>query len=410
MAAQAIRTDIQPVIIGGDISSYALAREFHEAYGLTSICVVPAPLKIIELSRIIRVHRVEDMRPDDVRDALRAIAGECPEKHVVVMANSDYAVDVIEQIANDLPANVICPVPPHDVVKRASSKVAFAQMCEAYGLDAPHSEIVSLAGDDPIPPSNIPFPLIAKPSVSADYSHLYFKGFKKIYFIHEQAELDELWRDLRAAGFTGEFLVQELIPGDDTNVDMITIYINRAGKPTMFVSSRVVLEDHAPTLFGNPVGMVTQPMPELWERVAHMLADIGWRGFANFDTKRDPRDGREVFMDFNPRIGANSYYACAGGVNPMQVLIEDHIDGIDTVHAIDRVALYARAPVKLLRRYIIDEELLQAFDAAVARGDVYNSLRYPADTLSARLMGWIMEKNYIRKFKKYYPERTDSAF
>jgi len=221
MATQT-RSDILPVILGGDKASYPLAREFHEAFGVRSICVVPAPLKIIEKSKIIDHYPTAGLGEDDVRAALLDLAQRHSDKKLVVMMNSDAAVETAERVvALGLPDNVICQLPPHDVMLRASDKVEFARMCEQYGLDAPRSEVVSLAGDAPIAPTKIAFPLVAKPTASSiDYTRLYAKGFKKIYFVREQAELDQLWHDLRAEGYEGGFLVQELIEGDDTYVDM----------------------------------------------------------------------------------------------------------------------------------------------------------------------------------------------
>ncbi len=405
------RNDIVPVILGGDMSSYPLAREFHEAFGVTCTCVVPEPIKIIELSRIIDVCHVPDMGEEHLRSALEAIASANADKHVVVMANSDAVVERLERVLPGLPGNVISPIAPRDIMLRASDKIQFAEMCREYGLDAPVSEVVHLAGTDPIPPTKISFPLIAKTAVSsAEYNKLYAKGFKKVYFLHEQAELDQLWQDLRAEGFTGDFLVQELIEGDDTYVDMMTVYINQKGEPTMFAGAQVLLEDHAPSLFGNPVAMITRPLPELWEKVGRMLSDLGWRGFANFDMKRDPKTGREIFMDFNPRIGANSYYACAGGLNPMEALVDDFVDGGSKVLRTSREAIYSRAPVSMVRNYIADAELLAEYDALARAGEVYNPVRYKGDGARARAMGLIMEENYVRKFKRYYPVRTDTAF
>lgn len=405
------RDDIQPVVLGGDVSAYALCREFHEAFGTPCICVIPAPIAAIANSNFISVHQVPDMDAPSLSTALAEIAREHVDKKVVVMANTDAIVATVEQIQDSFAPNIICPLPPHDLMERVSDKITFAELCAEYGLDAPHSEIVSLAGSDPIAPTAIPFPLIAKPAVSAEYSHLYVKGFKKVYFIKAQDELDALWRDLREVGFTGDFLVQELIEGDDTYVDMITVYVNSKGKATMFAGSQVLLEDHAPSLFGNPVAMITRPMPELWEKVGKMLTDLGWRGFANFDLKRDPKTGRAIFMDFNPRIGRNSYYAVAGGINPMYTLVSDLVDGKgDRVSKVDRTALYTLAPTSMLRRYLRDPDLLREYDAIVSNGAVFNPMRYPADSLRSRIDGALMEKNYVRKFARDYPEPTDTAF
>lgn len=407
------RQDILPVLLVGDVSAYALAREFHEAFGISSICVIPDPISAIKHSSFISVHTVPNMEPESLAKAIDELGRAHEDKKLIVMANSDKAVVALEGIKDAFPSNVICPLPPHELVDRVSDKIQFAELCEQYGLHAPHSEIVSFADDGPIAPSQIPFPLIAKPASSAAFEPLFRGrgGFKKVYFMREQAELDQLWEELREAGFKGDFLVQELIEGDDTYVDMITIYINSAGHATMFAGAQVLLEDHAPTLFGNPVAMITRPMPELWEKVARMLTDIGWRGFANFDLKRDPKTGKPIFMDFNPRIGRNSYYAVTGGVNPMKALVSDLVDGEhDRVLKTDREAIYALAPASMVRRYVVDPALRAEFDGLVRTGKVSNPMRYSGDSLRSRLDGLMMEKNYIRKFARDYPEPTDTAF
>lgn len=405
------RNDILPLILGGDVSVYPMAREFHEAFGVSSICIAPSPIAIINRSRFINVRNIEAMEEENLVQAIGEVSAENPDKKILLMANYDAAVDRISTIADRLPANVTYLLPPRNVMERVSNKITFAELCAEHGLDAPHSEIVHVDGESPIEPTKIIFPLIAKPAISsAEYFRLFQQGFKKVYFLQNQAELDELWNDLRGVGFTGDFLVQELIGGDDTYVDMMTFYVNQHGKVTLFVSAQVLLEDHAPTLFGNPVAMITRPMPELWEKVASMLVAIGWRGFANFDMKRDPKTGREVFMDFNPRLGANSYYAVAGGVNPMRAIVADLVDGTDEIIRIDRNALYTRARPGLVRRYLTDEALRKEFDAIVKGRRTVNPMVYQKDSIGARLVGYAMEFNYDRKFARYYPRPTNTSF
>ena len=300
---------------------------------------------------------------------------------------------------------------PHELVSRVSDKVRFQELCASCGLDVPATEVVRLAGTGPVAPSAVPFPVVAKPAVSSEYVNLYLKGFKKVYFAREQAELDRLWAELRAAGFEGDFLVQELVPGDDTCKDNIIVYCDSDGRPTLLASATTIVEDHAPMYFGNAVTMVTRPMPELWDRLSRMLESIGWRGFASIDLKRDPTTGRAVFMDFNPRVGSNSYYVCAAGANPMRALVSDLVDGErgETVRA-EREAIYTRAPVSLARRYIRDADLLARFNELARAGRVVSPLRMRGDSLRSQLMGRVMELNYVRKLRASYPEPTDTSF
>lgn len=404
------RDDIQPVILGGDMSTYPLAREFYEAFGTPSVVIAVDAIAVIKKSRFVRMHNVADNGQESVKAAICEVAAAAPAKKVIVIANTDDRVELIENIQGELPQNVICPLPPHDLMSEVSDKVRFQEICASYGLDVPKTEIVSLAGAEPIAASEISFPLIAKPAASSEYNHFIPKGFQKVYFVHEQAELDKLWADLRTAGFGGEFLVQELIEGDDTYMDSLTIYVSKSGKATMLSGAHVLLEDHAPTLFGNPVAMITKPMGGLWEQAVRMLEGIGWYGFANIDLKRDPKTGRKLFLDLNPRIGANSYYSAAAGVNPMYVLVRDVVDGAAEPVQISQNVLYHRIPVSLARKYVRDPQLLAEFDRVVGAGHEVNPLRCKADTLGSRWAGFLMEKNFIRKFARFYPEPTDTSF
>ncbi len=151
-------------------------------------------------------------------------------------------------------------------------------------------------------------------------------------------------------------------------------------------------------------------LKDLGITAVELLRGIGWNGFANIDIKRDPKTGRKLFLDLNPRVGANSFYSAAAGANPMYVLVRDVIDGDATQYRIDRNVLYHRVPVSLARRYVRDAEALALFDECVRRGDVANPSRCKADTLGSRFAGLLMEKNFIRKFAKFYPEPTDTSF
>lgn len=411
MQALMPRTDIQPVILGGDWSSYAIAREFFEAFAVSTYCVAPGAVAVIAKSRFMDVYPVSHLDQSCTLDALRDIARRHASQTVVLMANTDDRVEIVESIADDLPDNVIFQFPPHELASMVSDKVRFQELCRKYGLDTPRTEVVSLAGEEPIAPTLVPFPLVAKPAVSSQYAPLFARGFQKVYFVQAQEELDRLWADLRAAGFSGDFLVQELIGGDDTYMDSISMYVNSAGKVAVRAGAHVLLEDHVPALFGNPVAMITKPMDELWDKLGKMLTDIGWRGFANIDLKRDPRDGRKVFMDFNPRIGANSYYVCAGGANPMYVLVRDIVDGVtDDDFVVRKNVLYKRIPVSLLRDYVLDPDLRDKLDEVVALGKVVNPTRCRQDTFLSQANGALMEMNYIRKFRTYYPKPTQTSF
>jgi D-aspartate ligase len=405
------REDIQPVIIGGDIGAYALGREFHEAFGVKSVCLAPSPIGGIAHSKIFTVKQTA-LDEDSALAAVTQVATSMPEKTVVLIANTDAHIALVDSIRKNLPSNVVACIPPADAIAKVSSKTEFAKLCEKFDLPHPETEIVRLAGSDPIAATAIPFPLVAKPATSAVYMKYLARGFKKVYFCQDQNELDQLWSDLREAGFDGDFLVQKLIPGDDTTIHSITIYMATNGKATLTASSHVLLSDHAPTMLGNPVASITQSLPDYYAKLEPMLASIGYIGFANFDLKQDPATGTIYFLECNPRIGRNSYYVAAAGVNPMRSLVADVMDGKPgPCRDAKEEMLYTLVPLKLLQRYIRDPELLHKVDTLIAEKRVVDPQRYPQDWTPRRRMDIeLTEANQIRKFKLYYPQPTDTSF
>ena len=403
--------DFVPVILGGDIGAYALGREFHEAYGCTSICLVKQPIGAILHSSIFRHVPLDSLEPDEVIAAVERIHEEDPARTILFLTNSEACIPAVLAVRDALPY-VRTPTPSRDVIDQVSHKDRFAELCREHGLDAPASETVRLAGTDAIAACELPFPVVAKPAFSPEYAGYMSRGFKKVYFIERQAQLDELWRDLRAAGFAGTFIVQELIGGDDTYMDSVTLYIDSNGRPTLFGGANVLLEDHAPSMLGNPVAMITTSMPEVWQRCAEMLCAVGYRGYANFDVKRDPKTGRMLFLEVNPRIGRNSYYVCAAGVNPMRACVEDLVRGraLEPMRAENEI-LYTLVPLRLLRHYVRDEQLRARMERLVRERKVFDPQRYDKDRSIRRVADVLLtEWNQVRKFKRYYPESTNTSF
>ena len=171
----------------------------------------------------------------------------------------------------------------------------------------------------------------------------------------------------------------------------ITAYVDSRGTVTLIGSARVLLEDHAPTMIGNPVAMITEDFPSLWEDACTLLTENGYRGFANFDVKIDPRDGRAVFFEVNPRIGRNNWYMAAAGANPMIPMVADLIDGqeCEQTQARDEI-LYTRI---------------------IREGRRFDLLLNPTEKdLRRNLTVWLQKQNHRRKFARYYPEPTDTSY
>ena len=411
-AAVKPREDLLPVIVGGDISAYAYGRQFHEAYRVRPVAVCSGFIAALQHSAIFDLAQTPSLEPSALLAQISRIASENPQKKVPVVPTTDALVVALDEIRGELPENVILPMPSSEVIRRVFDKAEFSRVCEGLGLPTPATEVVSLAGEEGVAPSGLEFPVVAKPARSAEYAHLYAQGLRKVYAVKSQAELDELWAKLRAAGFAGDFLVQELVPGDDTHMGALTFYVGSNGKMQAFGAAQALLEDHAPTMRGNSVAMICRDWPELQQKCQSLVRELGYTGFGEVDVKRDARTGEWVFLELNPRAGRNSYYMAAAGVNPMRAMVTDLVDGKGgKLWVADEPALYTLVPLSLVRRYVRDEGLLREVDELVAQKRVFDPQRYEADSGVRRMIDVeLTERNQVRKFSRYYPRVTETSF
>lgn len=409
--------DLQPVMLGADIGVYGLARAFHEQYGVRSIVVSGAALGPVAHSRILDNVLVADGHdPRQLVDALLRIARTHTGSRLVLLANSDWLVRVVVQHRAELEPSYVVPFLSEDLLDRISDKATFAEIATELGIAVPYTVVQDFADADAPDwapaPVDIAYPLIAKAASSADYQDVEFAGKQKVFEIRSADELAALWVSLRDAGFRGRFVVQEMIPGDDTQMRSITAYVDSRGVITLLCSAHVLLEEHTPSGLGNPAAMVVAREDAMLEQARTFLRGVGYIGFANFDVKVDPRDGSFRFFEVNPRIGRNNYYVTAAGANVARFLVEDRVAGREVEPVVvDTAVLYSILPHRLLLNYVLDPALAARVRGLIRARRVAHPLRYRRDAgVRRRWYAFAAGVNQVRKFRRHYPKVTGTGF
>jgi D-aspartate ligase len=408
---------LQPVILGSDIGVYALARAFHEAYGVRSIVVAGAALGPVAHSRIVEYDLVADGHDaDQLVGRLLEVAKRLPDRRLLLLANSDWLVRVVVRNRALLEEHYVVPFLSEDLLDQLSDKASFAELCVELGISVPRTVVQDFAtADEPgwePAPVDVGYPLIAKAASSADYQEVSFPGKAKVFEIESPERLAWLWGALREAGFRGRFVVQELVGGDDTQMRSITAYVDTRGVITLLCAAHVLLEEHTPSGLGNPAAMITGREDAMLDQARRLLEHTGYRGFANFDVKVDPRTGEYKFFEVNPRIGRNNYYVTAAGANPARFVVADHVEGraVEPV-VVETSVLYSILSPRLLLRYVVDPALAARVRALVKAGRTAHPLRYRPDSSPRRLLYvWLAGLNQWRKFRRYYPRVTGTGF
>lgn len=402
-----------PVVVGGDIGAYALMRAFHEHSGVRGVVVARVVTRPFAHSRIasVKIADVED--PEIMVAALIELAAERAGERLVLLTNADWYVEAIIAARDRLEPFYDIPMCSAETFARVSVKQSFQEDCEALGIPVPVTVPVNVAATDAADDENavarLTYPVIGKPSSSAEYHYVEFPGKQKVHLLASRAEAAHLLGLLRDAGYAGTFLLQEFIPGDETHMRSLTAYRDARGVVTMLATGQVLLQEHTPGTLGVPAAIMTTPYVDAMDAMTRYLDRVGYRGFANADYKLDPRTGAHVFFEINPRIGRNNYYVTAAGLNPAEFVAADLAGSDVAPQRASTVILYSVVPVALLRRYLPDAELRRAV-GALARRALARPLFAPSDRHPQRLAGIVaLTLNYWRKFRTYYPHYTETG-
>jgi len=449
--------------VGGDIGVYAFQRAAHQKYGWTPLVLSKVRttfLKHSTLAEWIIEPRLQE--PDVLVARLNEIAATHPDHELILFTNLDWNVRTIAQNRHRIDPRWLQPLCDLATFDRVASKTAFAHLCDRVGvrtpftvavgftdadaaagqahggadapvaLAAPVASAAPLASTLPAPLSpeaalgvirerGLAYPLIGKPSESADWFDVDFAGKQKIHHFVSESELTEVLTELAAARYPSAFLIQEFVPGDETHMRSLTAYRDSEGDVTLLAGGQVLLEEHTPGTLGIPAAILTETDDEAFASARKILDAADYYGFANFDYKISSRDGGRVFFEVNPRIGRNNYYVTAAGVNVADPvardLLPEHFAARDDGTAAHHTAsptnqiLYSVVPYRLLMKYIKAPVLRSQVAASRKRSGVFHPLRYSNDRgLVRRIYVHALNARLAQHFRKYYPEPTESGF
>ncbi|WP_291279394.1 ATP-grasp domain-containing protein [Galactobacter sp.] len=409
--------DLLPVVIGFDIADYSFARIFHEAAGLRSLVISEVHRGPIENSSIFDVQIVPKgtlAHEDKFVDLLHRIAEDHPEQQLLLLVNSDEGVEFAARNRAALEPRWFLPYAPIEAVERANSKEDFYEVCTSLGLDVPARSTVDLrtpqAWADNL--STLTFPVVVKPAVGSDLDFYWGQGLRKVKVFDSAEDANTYFSSLRESGVDIELMVQELIPGDDTTQWVINGYVDAQGRVTATGTGRVLLGLHQPRYLGNAGMILLEPNPELARHAQRLVTAVGLRGFFSLDVKMDPRDGRALWLDLNPRIGRSHYYLKVGGIDLAKAMLADLAGEESPYQTNARDGIYTVLPMALANKtYLQDPQLRQRVRRARKAQRPVNPLKNPADRHPKRFTYRLMNSvNQWRQMRRFYPRPTESGF
>ena len=130
--------NFQPLLFGGDINVYSVARAFHEAYGVRSVCYGKFATGPAYGSTIIDYRVCPDNEDAATfRKNVAQVAGEFPDKTVLVIGCGDSYVQLCAHLKDQFPRNVVAPYIDGALLDRLINKEHFYELCDQHGIDHP---------------------------------------------------------------------------------------------------------------------------------------------------------------------------------------------------------------------------------------------------------------------------------
>jgi D-aspartate ligase len=264
-----------------------------------------------DMAHVSRWVREAFVVPPPLREAghVDALLGLPPRLDgAVLMPASDEAVVALARHRARLARRFVVAAPPWAVVRNFIEKRRTYALAEEAGVPAPRSASPRSVAEARQAAGRFGFPLLLKPS----QSHLFYERFRrKMLVIHGMPELEARLAEVEAAGI--EVMVQEIVPGDDTEVVNYNAYVV-GGRAVAEFTARQLRK--APPRFGSPRVVRSERIEGLLAPGRAVLRAIGLEdGFACCEFKRDPRDGRYRIVDVNGRHNLSGLLAVRCGLN-----------------------------------------------------------------------------------------------
>lgn len=228
-------------------------------------------------------------------------------KPVLIPCHDSY-VEIVDQYLEELKEYFLIPQTERGLYTKLMNKETLQKLALEKGVAVPETVRVNEDNFDEKIETKIKFPCIVKPVDSPSFVSVFRK---KLFKVHN---LQELHHALDQAQSTGlEVIVQRIIPGFDDHMYTFDAYLNQNSKVTHWVTCQKFRQ--FPINFGASVYTGQKYVPELYDIGAKFLEEVGYKGFAEIEFKKDSETGEFYLIEINVRITNLNNLLFKSGVN-----------------------------------------------------------------------------------------------
>ncbi|GEL14226.1 carboxylate--amine ligase [Pediococcus cellicola] len=411
------KTDFIPILLGSDFNAYGMARSFYKLTGKKVKAFAEKELAPTRFTKIVDLELIPGFSEDPAFfDAMQKIMKryEGRSEKIILLGMGDGYAELISKHKAELSKVFVCPYVDYDLLRQLNNKERFYQICDKFDLPYPKTRIITKAQYESDHPIEEPFefPVALKPANSVEWLDIHFEGRKKAFRIQSRAEFDDVVGKIYDNGYTSDLILQEFIPGDDSNMRVLNAYVDQHHHVKMMCLGHPLLEDAAPSAIGNYVAILPEYNQTIYKTIQDFLEKIEFTGYANFDLKYDSRDQTFKLFEINLRQGRSSFFVTLNGYNLAKWVVEDYVTqdlkNKPTVYANRSEKthqLWLGVPIKVFKKYARDNrDKVTALQ--LIKQKRYGMTAFDKKDMNLKrfaLLTW-MNHNYVKNFDRYFEE------
>ena len=226
----------------------------------------------------------------------------------VLIPCHDSYVEIIDEYLDELKEYFLIPQTEPGLYSKLMNKETLQRIALEKGVAVPETVRVNEENFDQKIEDIIKFPCIVKPVDSPTFVSVFRK---KLFLVNNKQELETALSSAKKAGL--EVIVQRIIPGFDDHMHTFDAYLDQNSKVTHWVTCQKYRQ--YPINFGASVYTGQKYVQELYDIGSKFFEEVGYKGFAEIEFKKDSETGTFYLIEINVRITNLNNLLFKSGIN-----------------------------------------------------------------------------------------------
>jgi len=318
-----MKQKIPAVIFGDHIAAYGVIRALHP-HNIPLYIVSQTGKGLSVASRYVKKSITLKSGSDAFFEKLIDwLYKEVGREAVFIIAGDDDYLDILAKYLQALPKGVRPTFPDACIVKLVREKRRSYGIAQELGICVPKTNFVTTRNEleELINRKNtIDFPVLMRPEKHSLPFAL--KYGKKAVICNNIDEVLSTYDSY--AGFMGELLLQQLIPGGEHLLHNFIGVFNASSDPIAVFMNR---KRRSSDKFSSCTLMESMWHDEVLDISIRLIKKMGYVGYANPEYKLDPRDGHLKLMEINGRVTLSNSHALRCGINLPLYMYTEVVEG-----------------------------------------------------------------------------------